>query len=712
MADETLQTIPLENNIDAHIVTLFERLEAIRRDNQCNAINNRLSSTLQPKRSMQAEIRTLEFWRSIISECLASFFYVFIVCGAAAGAGVGASVSSVLLATALASGLAMGTLTQCFLHISGAHINPAVTLASCVIRSISPLRAAMYITAQCGGGIAGAALLYGVTVPGYQGNLQAAISHSATLAAWERFGVEFILTFVVVLTYFVSTDSVKKIMGHSASSIAAAYSACSFVSMPYLNPARSLGPSFVLNKWDNHWVYWFGPLVGGIASGIVYEFIFSSKRNARHIKAAMDNESSSINSEDELNYDLDMEKQTMQTKYQGTFQRAQNTNMPSTQNSGGGSGGGVGVVASSGPSGGTGNYCQNLYTAPPKFDQPQEPLYGGTRSMYCRSPTLTRTNLNRSQSVYAKSNTNINRDIVPRSGPLVPAQSLYRMNIQQNQQQQHQQQQQQQQQHQQSSHLQNQNVQNQLQQRSESIYGMRTSNRQNQQQPQHQGQMPHHLTGQLMQHQPPPPAPNQQQQQQQQQQQLHSQQPQDNGPQSFQSVYGTRHNPNPTDGNIKFERRPESVYGMTVPRNRGQSAQSDDSSYGSYHGSSMTPPARIPSTEPPMIMYAPPPQPNPHQVSSSSQAPMRTQSERKVSAPVVASQASTMTSTTTTIGQFSTSQATPTHPTPSHTQQQQPPSQQQQMMAQHHQQSQQQQQQPPPPAHPQQHYGMMPMRSN
>lgn len=68
-------------------------------------------------------------------------------------------------------------------------------------------------------------------MPGYQGNLQAAISHSASLAAWERFGVEFILTFVVVLTYFVSTDSVKKVMGHSASSIAAAYSACSFVSV-------------------------------------------------------------------------------------------------------------------------------------------------------------------------------------------------------------------------------------------------------------------------------------------------------------------------------------------------------------------------------------------------------------------------------------------------------------------------------------------------
>lgn len=47
---------------------------------------------------------------------------------------------------------------SCYL---GAHINPAITLGMAVIRAISPLRAAMYITAQCGGGIAGAALLYG-----------------------------------------------------------------------------------------------------------------------------------------------------------------------------------------------------------------------------------------------------------------------------------------------------------------------------------------------------------------------------------------------------------------------------------------------------------------------------------------------------------------------------------------------------------------------
>lgn len=84
-------------------------------------------------------------------------------------------------------------------------------------------------------------------MPGYQGNLQAAISHNASLAAWERLGVEFILTFVVVLTYFISTDSVKKVMGNSAPSIAASYSACSFVSVSLQKIGREGVPLRFIN---------------------------------------------------------------------------------------------------------------------------------------------------------------------------------------------------------------------------------------------------------------------------------------------------------------------------------------------------------------------------------------------------------------------------------------------------------------------------------
>ncbi|EDS43622.1 aquaporin transporter [Culex quinquefasciatus] len=540
MAEESLH-VP-DSNIDYHIVQLFERLENLRREP-----GTKLSTSMQGggRASMHNELRSLEFWRSITAECLASFFYVFIVCGAAAGAGVGASVSSVLLATALSSGFAVTALTQCFLHVSGAHINPAVTIALAVTRMISPLRLVLYLIAQCGGSIAGAAVLYGVTVPGYQGNLQAAVSHTSTLAAWERFGVEFILTFVVVLSYLISTNSYKKYFGSSAIAIGAAYSACSFVSMPYLNPARSLGPSFVLSKWDNHWVYWVGPLVGGIMSGLLHQFIFSTKKT---MKKSKDDVDSSINSDEDINYDGDLDKPQQPGKYH-TY-RPQSGTLASQQ-----------------------RYCQSIYTAEPTANKTDrvESIYGGTKSMYCKSPPLTRANLSRSQSVYTKSNTALNRgpDMSIRQGPLVPAQSLYPLRVNPPQ----------------SSHLQNQNVQNQLQQRSESIYGIRSSLRQPQQGP-NDGRM----TQQMVAH------------------------PQQGDIQGFQPIYGTRNNPNCSADGIKFDRearensrddsmmsakfaargaRPESMYGVSGQR-RVQSAQSDDSSYGSYHGSgpAITPPTR------------------------------------------------------------------------------------------------------------------------
>lgn len=75
--------------------------------------------------------------------------------------------------------------------------------------------------------------------------------------------------------------------------------------MPYLNPARSLGPSFVLNKWENHWVYWFGPMVGGVFSGLIYEFIFNPRRYKRFPKESIDDDNSSIPSEQESYDDLD-----------------------------------------------------------------------------------------------------------------------------------------------------------------------------------------------------------------------------------------------------------------------------------------------------------------------------------------------------------------------------------------------------------------------
>ncbi|KAK9889277.1 hypothetical protein WA026_004556 [Henosepilachna vigintioctopunctata] len=414
-----------EQNVEYHLVAIFEKLENLKN-------NQIISKRTDSKTPIRIEIRALEFYRSVISECLASFVYVFIVCGAVAGAGVGASISSMLLATALASGFAMTSLTQCFGHISGAHVNPAVTIAMGVTKRITLLRTISFVIAQCGGAIAGTAFLYSVTVPGYQANLSTTLNHSSSVAPWERFGVELILTFIIVFSYFVSMESHRKWMTSSALTIGATYSACSFVSMPYLNPARSLGPSFVLNRWDSHWVYWLGPVIGGIAAGVTYEYIFNSTRQRKTSKDSQDEESSSIRSDEDTYDDLDKPNQP---KFHG-----------STYNNYRGIGSGPGYCASLASVG--------LYSGPTKQLERVESLYGGTKSLFCKSPPLTRANLNRSQSVYAKSNTGINREVIPNPGPLVPAQSLYPMRLNQ------------------TSHIHNQNAQNQMQ-HSEGLYGVR-----------------------------------------------------------------------------------------------------------------------------------------------------------------------------------------------------------------------------------------------
>lgn len=138
-------------SMESLFVQLISRLDAAR-----------LRSDRRSRRSMRDEIRTLEFWRAIIAECLSTFFYVFLLCAThISWSGSVLAHQPNWLVMALTSGLAMATLSQCFGHISGAHVNPAVTCAQFITSKITLLRAVLYIVAQCGGSIAGAALLYG-----------------------------------------------------------------------------------------------------------------------------------------------------------------------------------------------------------------------------------------------------------------------------------------------------------------------------------------------------------------------------------------------------------------------------------------------------------------------------------------------------------------------------------------------------------------------
>lgn len=110
----------------------------------------------KPFPSAIVEIRTLELWKSVIAECLGSLCYVFIVCGVSIP---WTGHFPPFLSIAFATALVYGALT--FKVFRGAHLNPAFSIALMAIQKISAARCLLYITAQCGGAIAGAAILFG-----------------------------------------------------------------------------------------------------------------------------------------------------------------------------------------------------------------------------------------------------------------------------------------------------------------------------------------------------------------------------------------------------------------------------------------------------------------------------------------------------------------------------------------------------------------------
>lgn len=80
MADESLQ-LPRNQNLDSHIISLFQRMESMSKDTSLYRLGGKLSSSMKAKQSMQVEIRTLEFWRYLyINSIFFHIFYIFDIC--------------------------------------------------------------------------------------------------------------------------------------------------------------------------------------------------------------------------------------------------------------------------------------------------------------------------------------------------------------------------------------------------------------------------------------------------------------------------------------------------------------------------------------------------------------------------------------------------------------------------------------------------------
>ncbi|EDL86979.1 aquaporin 6 [Rattus norvegicus] len=210
--------------------------------------------------------------KALFAEFLATGLYVFFGVGSVLPWPV--ALPSVLQ-VAITFNLATATAVQISWKTSGAHANPAVTLAYLVGSHISLPRAVAYIAAQLAGATVGAALLYGVTPGGVRETLGVNVVHNST-STGQAVAVELVLTLQLVLCVFASMDS-RQTLGSPAAMIGTSVALGHLIGIYFtgcsMNPARSFGPAVIVGKFAVHWIFWVGPLTGAVLASLIYNFI-------------------------------------------------------------------------------------------------------------------------------------------------------------------------------------------------------------------------------------------------------------------------------------------------------------------------------------------------------------------------------------------------------------------------------------------------------
>ncbi|XP_051015393.1 aquaporin-6 [Acomys russatus] len=210
--------------------------------------------------------------KALFAEFLATGLYVFFGVGSVLPWPV--ALPSVLQ-IAITFNLATATAVQISWKTSGAHANPAVTLAYLVGSHISLPRAVAYIAAQLAGATVGAALLYGVTPGGVRETLGVNVVHNST-SIGQAVAVELVLTLQLVLCVFASMDGRQTLASPAAmigTSVALGHLIGIYFTGCSMNPARSFGPAVIVGKFAVHWIFWVGPLTGAVLASLIYNFI-------------------------------------------------------------------------------------------------------------------------------------------------------------------------------------------------------------------------------------------------------------------------------------------------------------------------------------------------------------------------------------------------------------------------------------------------------
>jgi aquaporin Z len=157
-------------------------------------------------------------------------------------------------------------------HLSGAHINPAVTLAFWSARRFPAVEVVPYILAQCAGAVAAASALRAVLGP--VGNMGATLP---TISAAAAFGVEWLLSFALMFVIMAVATDERVADGFAALAVGLTVGFCALMGGPLtgasMNPARSFGPALVGGLWQAQWVYWLSPISAMLAAARIYDLL-------------------------------------------------------------------------------------------------------------------------------------------------------------------------------------------------------------------------------------------------------------------------------------------------------------------------------------------------------------------------------------------------------------------------------------------------------
>jgi aquaporin Z len=219
------------------------------------------------------------------AELIGTFWLVFGGCGSAVLAAAFPNVGIGLLGVALAFGLTVLTMAYAIGHISGCHLNPAVTVGLVVGGRFKSSDAGPYILAQVFGAIAAAALLYVIASgkPGFDlsGGLAANGYGAHSPGGYSLFAglvTEVVMTFMFLMIILGATDE-RAPKGFAPIAIGLGLTLIHLISIPVtntsVNPARSTGPALIVGGWAlaQLWLFWVAPLIGAGLAGVAYRWL-------------------------------------------------------------------------------------------------------------------------------------------------------------------------------------------------------------------------------------------------------------------------------------------------------------------------------------------------------------------------------------------------------------------------------------------------------